>query len=783
MRSDFERLAAEARRRLEIDPRAASNQLDVALAMWRGAALADFQHEPALQADAAHLEELRVAAIEDRIEARLALGEHAEAVADLERLVAAHPFRERLWAALMLALYRGGRQGDALGVYLRAHQLLREELGIDPSSDLTTLQDQILRHDPQLDLRGRRLRGYELIEAIGEGDLGVVYRAYQPGVGRDVAIKVIHRRLVNEPAFVRRFEQEARLVARLEHPHIVPLLDFWREPDGAYLAMRYLRGGNLRDRIHHDGPFQVDAALELLEEIGSALDAAHRHGAIHGDVCPSNILFDEDGHAYLSDFGIATDIARSRSLHGRTGGRGFYLAPEVLGGRAPSPADDLYSLGLVVYELLAGEHPLAGAASAAVAEGEPPAIPHLGLVRPDLPAAVSEVIERATATDPAGRFADAGSIVAAFRAALAGGALDPAGAPSEERNPYKGLRAFDEADVADFFGRDVLTAQLVERLAASGAGGRFLALVGPSGSGKSSVVRAGLVPALRRDALPGSAGWLITDMHPGSRPFEELEAALLRVAVVRPPGLLDELERDAAGLVRATGAVLPSDGSELVLIIDQLEELFTLVADDDRRSAFLDILVGAVTAPDSRVRVVVTLRADFYDRPLLHRGFGRELAAGTVALTPMEPGELERAIIGPAQRLGVSLEPGLLAVIMRDVADEPGALPLLQYALTDMFEHRDGATLTHAGYRRAGGVPGAVASRAEQLYRRLHEASREALRQLFLRLVRLGDEGSNDTRRRVLRTELRLSGIDQRRWIARSTCSGPSGCCPSIAIR
>ena len=143
-------------------------------------------------------------------------------------------------------------------------------------------------------------------------------------------------------------------------------------------------------------------------------------------------------------------------------------------------------------------------------------------------------------------------------------------------------------------------------------------MVGPSGSGKSSAVRAGLLPALRAGAVPGSDRWFYADMLPGSRPMEELEASLLRVAFDPPPMLIDELDRDELGLARCIQRVLPPGEGELVLLIDQFEELFTLVEDEETRARFLDSLVAAVADPHSRMRVIATLRADFYDRPLLH---------------------------------------------------------------------------------------------------------------------------------------------------------------------
>src|SRR5262249_5807268 len=152
---------------------------------------------------------------------------------------------------------------------------------------------------------GRSVRGYELREEVGSGDFGIVYRAYQPSVGREVAIKIIRPDLVNQPSFVRLFEAEAQLVAQLEHPYIVSLYDYWRDPEGAYLVMRWLRGGSLREALER-GPWNVESASRLLAQVGSALAYAHRQGVVHRDLKPANVLLDEDGNGYLSDFVIAT---------------------------------------------------------------------------------------------------------------------------------------------------------------------------------------------------------------------------------------------------------------------------------------------------------------------------------------------------------------------------------------------------------------------------------------------------------------------------------------------
>jgi len=748
----FEAALADARRRLLADPGRAAIVLDEALALWRGPALADLSDEPALQAEITRLSELRLSALEMRIEAGLALGRHDEQIGVLESLLAREPLREHAWGQLMLALYRSGRQGDALDAYLRARSVLAEELGVDPSPELERLQQQILRQDPDLEVTRRRVRGYELREPIGSGAFGTVYRAIQPELGREVAVKVIHEGLANDPEFIRGFEREAQLVAGLEHPHVVPLYDYWREPGSAYLVLRYLRGGNLRERIAARGRLPGEEVLRIVDDVALALDAAHRSGIVHRDVRPPNILFDTDGNAYLSDFGIARQVAVSAADAATPIDPADYVSPEQALGEAATPASDVYSLGLVLFELLAGRHPFAGTRVAGPKRQARARLPSLSVLRPDLPSGVEDVIRRATARRPRARFQDAGALAAALRAALEG--TSAVLAKTEIRNPYKGLQPFSEADAPDFFGRDALVDSLIERMAEPIAAARFLAVVGPSGSGKSSVVRAGLIPRLREGSLPGSEGWFVVEMHPGRDPFEELAEALLRVADTWPPRLADELAADRTGLLRAADALLPGQGGELLLFVDQFEELFTLTASEPSRAAFLAALSTAVSAPGSRLRVVATLRADFFDRPLLYREFGDLLAARTEVVTPMSADELERAVIGPAKGVGLSLEPALVAEIVADTLMAPASLPLLQHALSELVQHRQGIVLTHASYREIGGVPGAVARRAEQLVARLDRDGREAVRQVFLRLVAVTDDGTTDVRRRVSRAEL-----------------------------
>jgi basic membrane lipoprotein Med (substrate-binding protein (PBP1-ABC) superfamily)/DNA-binding SARP family transcriptional activator len=322
-------------------------------------------------------------------------------------------------------------------------------------------------------------------------------------------------------------------------------------------------------------------------------------------------------------------------------------------------------------------------------------------------------------------------------------------------NPFKGLRPFQESDAEDFFGRDRLVGEVVARL---GGGCRLVALVGPSGSGKSSVARAGVVPALRKGALPGSERWLVASMLPGTHPFAELEAALLNSTIDAPDSLDAQLADRTLGLLRAALRLLPSDG-RLVLVIDQFEELFTLIDDEAERSRFLANLVTAVDDPQGRVLVVLTLRADSYHRPLAYGEFAAHLGPGVVNVVPLGTDELEEAAQEPAARQGVAFESALLAELLTDVIGEPGALPVFQYALTELFDRRADDELTLDAYRSMGGVRGVLSRQADDLYHRLTLDEQEVARQLFLRLVTIA-EHEQWSRRRVPASELVTMDVD-----------------------
>lgn len=323
-----------------------------------------------------------------------------------------------------------------------------------------------------------------------------------------------------------------------------------------------------------------------------------------------------------------------------------------------------------------------------------------------------------------------------------------AGAFAHGRNPFRGLEAFREEDANVFFGRDHLVSDILKRIDKH----PIVSLVGSSGCGKSSAVRSGVIPAVRKGAIPGSDSWLIAQMVPGSNPFAELEAALLRASFDAPNSLREQLDGSPDEILRAVLRVSPAEDSRIVIVIDQFEELFTL-CDPDTSDRFLTALVEAASDSHGRVSIMITLRADLYDRPLSHPKFGTALGERVVNVVPMAPEELEQAASQPAQRAGVRLEPGLQAALIGDVLGEPGALPLFQFTLTDLFDRRVGDTLTLSTYREMGEVQGAISRKAEQLYEQLTPDQQAASRQVFLRLVTISDAETR-SRRRVEASEL-----------------------------
>ena len=507
----LEHLVGEGRRLTDVgDVGAAVTTLSDALLLWRGPALPDLTGQAVGVVEAALLNEIRRTLEEDLADLRLGRGDHRALAADLESMVAAEPLRERRWGLLILALYRCGRQADALRAYSNLRKVLREELGIDPSTELQDLETAILRHNGDLVLEGHPVVRSSPSDRTAERD--------QP-----------------EPA----------------------------------------QSGGL-----------------------------------------------------------------------------------PLGDQVPVPPC-----------------------------------------------------------------------------------------------PYRGLSAFREEDAAVFYGRQICA----QALAAAVRTTPLVAALGASGSGKSSVVFAGVVPQLRAEG-----GWCVASMRPGNRPFHALAAALVPLLemhmtetdhLVEVAKLARMFQEGAVGLVDVQRRILAKTGAErFVLIVDQFEDLYAMSQRPHELSGFMRLLLTDTPA-SSGMHCLVTLRSDCLGRALSYRPLAHALKESAIVVGPMSRDELRAVIEEPARSHGVAIEKGLTVRLLDAVGDEPGNLPLLQFALTLMWDAQVERCLTHDGYEAMGGLKYALSGYADDTYHQLGDDERARARRIFTQLVRPGD-GAGDTRRSARRREV-----------------------------
>ncbi len=328
-------------------------------------------------------------------------------------------------------------------------------------------------------------------------------------------------------------------------------------------------------------------------------------------------------------------------------------------------------------------------------------------------------------------------------------------------NPYKGLRAFTEQDAPLFFGRERFVTQLIDKLDETLRNNepRLLAVIGASGSGKSSVLMAGLLPKLRKGALADSQSWVyLPPFVPGAHPLESLSATLTAELPSVSMTAIDEDLRNpnGRGLHRLAGRI--GGYQRLVLYIDQFEELFTQTTDEAERAQLISLLTTAITEPDGHLIVLLTLRADFYDRPLNYPELGALMDAHSISILPMALAEVFDAVQKPATAAGLTFDEGLAADLVFEVREQPGSLPLLQFALDQLYKARTDRRLTRSAYDAIGGVRGALAKHAEAVYAGLDsDEDRLLARTLFLRLIEPGTTDQETVRRRASFSELVLT--------------------------
>jgi WD40 repeat protein/DNA-binding SARP family transcriptional activator/energy-coupling factor transporter ATP-binding protein EcfA2 len=682
----LERLVTEAARASTAgEPGHAARE---ALALFRGEPLADLADVPFATAEIPRLEGLRETAAGLAIEADLAAGRHQEVLGEIDALLARNPLRERLHAQRMLALYRCGRQAEALESYRHARRTLVDEIGVEPGPELKRLHEAILRQDPALDVKPaavelpRELDASESPPLMGrEGELRRLQVRWQRAAGGAGSLVAImgpdgsgKTRLAAALAAVAHREGAMVQYAAGAQPPERALAELARTRDAQRPTVLVLDDA---DRTAAD-------VLTALRELAHAL--GHLPALVLATGQEAATLERLEPHDWVRLEPLDADAVRA-----------------IAGLYAPADAD------VPVEALLATSRGVARTVHEAAGEW-----------------ARREAVRQVDAV--AGRAAAAGGEARALEAELAGrvvslqaareraGVLGRADVAGPVLCPYKGLATFDIEDADCFFGREQLVARLVARL----VGARLLGVVGPSGSGKSSVVRAGLLPALAAGALPGSERWGRALIRPGEHPMRELGRARL------------------------------GGDRRIVLVVDQLEELFTACRDEHERATFVAALVRAVR--DRGVAVVLAVRADFYGRCAAYPELAGLLGANHVLVGPMGQDELRRAIELPARHAGLRLEPGLADRLLADCEGEPGALPLLSSALLELWQQRDGRHLRLAAYERTGGVRGAVARLAEAAHERIEPDQQPAARRLLLRLI--AEEGGAAVRRRVALDEL-----------------------------
>jgi len=343
----------------------------------------------------------------------------------------------------------------------------------------------------------------------------------------------------------------------------------------------------------------------------------------------------------------------------------------------------------------------------------------------------------------------------------------------EPRNPYKGLQPFARTDHGDFFGREALVREMVNRLqgllqpvAAGSSASRMLTIVGPSGSGKSSSVMAGLLPRLLEGAIAGSENWVYPDpLLPGKHPLDGLAQSIAACVPDKDIQTIRELlgREDGFGLHQLALSISRT-GTRIVLLVDQLEELFSTDVAEAERQQFIKLLVIAATEPQGSVVVLLTLRADFYDRPFVYPDLGRLIQQNRCAVLPMEIEDLRAIIERPALLPDVRLvfERDLVGDLLYEIRNQAGTLPLLEFTLRQLFEHRRGHYLTRHAYQEIGGVRGALAKHAEQTYTGLpSDEHRRLAYVLFTRLLQAGEAGQEPLRRRAERAEFILEHAEQ----------------------
>jgi serine/threonine protein kinase/formylglycine-generating enzyme required for sulfatase activity len=624
----------------------------------------------------------------------------------------------------------------------------------------------------------QRFDEYQLQRRLGGGAMGHVYLAHDTLLDRDVAIKFVIA--VDDPLARARFLLEARAIARLQHPNVVAVHRVGEVLGQLYIVSELVRGRTL-DNL--EMPVAPDVLLRIAVDLARGLSAAHRHGVLHRDLKPSNAILGEDGATKLLDFGVAklnqegdeaplkrpplddaaldalfsaetvapagakprpvpvSDERGELTIDGALIGTPLYMAPECWMAEPVTARSDLYSLGALLFHLATGRPPhdtanVAQIAKRAVTTAVPPV---RSLV--ELDPRLGNIIDRCLRREPAERFDSADAICAALSEITTRRASKlPAG------NPYRGLHTFQAEHRDVFFGRAIEVQAIVERLRVE----PMVVIAGDSGVGKSSLVLAGVVPAIEDGALGGPEIWSAVVVVLGRRPLAALTDALAQHLGADEATLRAQLEDEPTNVSREIGRQRTDRGS-LLLVIDQLEELVD--ASSPEEAAQVAHLLARLAGPWPGFRVLATLRSDRLTRVSGLRGFRDPLTRGLYLLSPLDERASRDAIVDPARLCGVRFESDAMVDVLVEAGRAPGSLPLLQFTLARLWEARDAArnVIPAQALEDLGGVAGALAGHADAVIASLLREDRPFARQILTRLV-------SPTKVRLRRSQLELAG-------------------------
>jgi serine/threonine protein kinase/WD40 repeat protein len=550
---------------------------------------------------------------------------------------------------------------------------------------------------------------YQIRELLGRGGMGEVFRAFDLKLRLDVALKAVRAERVESDEAREILRQEVRSAREVVSPNVCRIFDLVAEEGQELVSMEFIDGTTLADTLRQRGPLALQEAREIASQFLSGLEAIHQAGLVHRDFKPENVMLTRAGRVVVMDFGLAK--ARSAERTGTIAGTPGYMAPEQARGDTIDARTDVFAAGVVLSEMLA----VGGDSSREARQALWRAVRETPPRVPEGPWAA--VLRQAVSPRPQDRPASARALAHALEEVtqrLPG---------FESLHPYPGLASFTEEDAEYFFGRELEVEALWRKLRRP----RLLALVAPSGAGKSSFLRAGLLPTLPK-------GWKALVATPGSRPFQALARTLVPVF---------------AGDTQATEALLRFEDLDTavsllqryrqrhehaLVVVDQFEELFTLNPPEVQK-AFSELLGRLALEAD--LHVLLSLRDDF----LLRCREQEPLVPAFSDLTPLgtlSDSALRRALVQPALACGYRFEDEALADEMIDeVQRERGALPLLAFAASRLWEKRDHerGLLTRAAYREIGGVAGALAQHAEATLERIGAHRTPIVRELFRNLV------------------------------------------------